>query len=127
MPPEVALGEREGKVVGSVVHVVVDLPAVRPARLARTLVVEDLTDDVRELRGLLRGARSEKLPRGVALVVRLEVPEIAQLADAVRAEADAHPFWSFRLLADPPACRLEVTGDGRAGELARAVFGELAG
>lgn len=107
-------------------HVVVDLPAVRPARLANELAVEDLTNDVRELRALLRGAGTERLSRGVALVLRLDVPAIAQLADAVRAEADAHPFWSFRLLADPPACRLEVTGDGRAGELARAVFGALA-
>ena len=108
-------------------HVVVDLRAVRPARLAEALVLADLTADVRELREQLRGARIEPLPRGVALDFDLDVAEIAQLADAVRAEADAHPFWSFRLLADPPACRLEVTGDGRAGELARAVFGEIAG
>ena len=49
----------------------------------------------------------------------------ARLADLVRAEADALPFFGFRLLAEPPACWLEVTGTGRAAEIARTVFGEL--
>ena len=107
-------------------HVLVDLPAVRPARLAERLVVEDLNEYVRELRAPLRGARREPRQDGVRLVLRLDVRAIARLADLIRETADAFPFWSFRLLADPPACWLEVTGSGRAGELARAVFGELA-
>ena len=59
------------------------------------------------------------------LVQRLDIRAIARLADLVREAADAFPFWSFRLLADPPECWLEVSGPGRAGELARAVFLEL--
>lgn len=106
--------------------VVVDLPAVRPARLAETVVAEDLTERVRDFRALLRDARAEHVPRGVRLVLRLDVHTIARLADLVRAEADTMPYWTFRLLADPPACWLEVSGEGRAGELARAVFGGLA-
>jgi hypothetical protein len=107
------------------VHVIVDLPAVRPGRLADGLDATDLTEHVRDLRGLVRGARAEPLPGGVRLVLRLDVATIARLADLVRAGADGLPFWSFRLLADPPECRLEVTGTARAGEVARAVFEEL--
>ena len=107
-------------------HVLVDLPAVRPARLAERLAAQTLGDYVRDLHEALRGARRERCSDGVRLVLRLDVRAIARLADLVRETADAFPFWSFRLLADPPACRLEVTGSGRAGDLARAVFGELA-
>jgi len=52
------------------------------------------------------------------------VRAIARLADLVRADADLLPFFGFRLLVDPPACWLEITGAGRAGEIARAAFGE---
>ena len=103
-------------------NVIADLPAVRPGRLADGV---DLAAQVRELLPVLRGARAEQLPDGVRLVLRLDVRAIARLADLVRAEADALPFFGFRLLAEPPACWLEVTGAGRAGEIARALFGEL--
>ena len=105
----------------------VDLPAVRPGRLSAALAAEDLTEQVREFRDLLRGARAEELPAGVRLVVQLDVPGLARLAELVRSEADALPFWSFRVLADPPVCWLEVTGVGQAGRMARAVFGGMAG
>ncbi len=75
-------------------NVLVDLPPVRPGRLADG-------------------------------VVHMDVRGIARLADLVRGEADALPFFGFRLLAEPPACWLEVTGTGRAAEIARTVFGEL--
>ena len=107
-------------------RVVVDLPAVRPGRFARTLADADLDEHVRDFRVYLRGARCEPLPEGVGLDVRLDVGALAALADVVRAEADALPFFSFRLLAEPPACRLEVTGTGPAAEMARAIFGGLA-
>ena len=74
---------------------------------------------------MLRGARAEPLADGVRLVLRLDVRALARLADLVRAAADALPFFGFRLLAEPPACWLEVTGTGRAAEIARTVFGEL--
>ena len=108
------------------VHVIVDLPAVRPARLAERVTVDELMEHVRDFRELLRGARREPLHGGVRLALRLHVRAIARLADLVRAEADVFPFWRFRLLAEPPECVLEVGGEGRAGELAQAVFGELA-
>lgn len=108
-------------------HVLVDLPAVRPGRLAGRLAVEDLTDHVRAFRGLVRGAVAEPLPDGMRLVLRLETDAVAALADLVRAEANELPFWSFRLLADPPLCWLEVTGAGPAAEMARSLFGELGG
>jgi MerR family transcriptional regulator, copper efflux regulator len=108
------------------VHVIVDLPAVRPARLAERVAVDELMEHVRDFRELLRGARRERLDDGVRLSLHLDVRTIARLADLVRAEADVFPFWSFRLLAAPPECVLEIGGEGRAGELARAVFGELA-
>ena len=106
-------------------HVIVDLPAVRPGRLAEGVAAADLAEHVRALRTVLRGARAEPLPEGVRLVLTMDVREIARLADLVRTEADALPFFGFRVVADPPACWLEVTGAGRAAEIARAVFGEL--
>jgi len=107
-------------------HVVVDLPAVRPARLAEHVGMDELNERVRDLREPLHDARREPRDDGVRLVLRLDVRGIARLADLVREAADSVPFWSFRLLADPPACWLEVTGRGRAGALARSVFGEPA-
>lgn len=105
--------------------VLVDLRAVRPARLAERVAAPTLAERVRAFRALVRGAVVEPLPAGVRLVLRHDLRTIARLADLVRAEADLLPFWSFRLLADPPACWLEVTGAGRAGPLAEAVFTEL--
>ena len=105
-------------------NVIVDLPAVRPGRFAGGLDAADLAGPVGELRAELRGARAEQLADGVRLVLRLDVRAIACLADLVRADADLLPFFGFRLLADPPACWLEVTGAGRAGEIVRAAFGE---
>jgi len=106
------------------VHVIVDLPAVRPPRLADRVVVENLAE-LRDFRELLSGAHATRLPRGVRLAHELDVRAIARLADLVRDAADGFPFWTFRLLADPPRCRLEITGTGRAGDLAYALFGEL--
>ena len=106
-------------------NVIVDLPPVRPGRLADGVAAADLSEHVRAFHAALHGARAEPLADGVRLVLRLDVRGIARLADLVRAEADALPFFGFRLLAEPPACWLEVTGAGRAGEIARAVFGEL--
>ena len=105
---------------------IVHLPAIRPARLAERLAFDDLAAHVRHLREPLRGARVEHLADGVRLVLALDVAAIARVANLVRGEADALPFWTFRILADPPTCWLEVTGTGRAGGLARAVFEELA-
>jgi hypothetical protein len=107
------------------VTVFVDLRAVRSPRLAGALATADLSAQIRAFQELLRGASCDALPDGVRLRVRLDVRAIARLADLVRAEADALPFWSFRLLADPPECWLEVTGSGEAGPMARAVFGAL--
>jgi hypothetical protein len=109
------------------VTVLVDLRAVRPGRLADALLDGDLTEQVREFRGYLRTARVEPLPDGVRLVVQLDLREIAAFAELVRAEADTLPCFRFRVLADPPECWLEVTGEGRAAEVARAVFGEMGG
>ena len=103
----------------------VDLPAVRPARFLRARAAAVSSEDVRAFRDFLRDARSEPLPDGIRLRVRLDAPAIARLAEQVRAGADALPFWSFRLLADPPECWLEVTGEADAGATARAVFGAL--
>jgi hypothetical protein len=107
------------------VTVLVDLPPVRPGRLADGLAAADMAEHVRAFRDALRGARTEPLADGVRLVLRLEVRAIARLADLVRAEADTLPFFGFRVLAEPPACWLEVTGTARAGEVARAVLGAL--
>ena len=105
--------------------VFVDLPAVRPGRLADGLVAAALHDEVCEFRPYLRGAHPEPLPDGIRLVLKLDLDTIARLAEVVRGAANALPFWRFRLLAEPPACWLEVTGAGRAGERARAVFAPL--
>jgi hypothetical protein len=105
---------------------IVHLPAIRPARLVDRLPMEDLTGHVRDFRIVLRGARVEPIPGGIRLVLALDPQAIARVADLVRGSADGLPFWTFRLLADPPACWLEVSGAGRAGVLARAVFEELA-
>lgn len=106
--------------------VFVDLPAVRPARFAPALDTSDLETRVRAFREHLRGAHVEPLPAGIRLVLHRDIEAIARLADVVRTEADALPFWSFRLLADTPVCWLEVTGTGGAAEVARVVFRELA-
>ena len=104
----------------------VDLPAVRPGRLAARLVDAPLQDEARALRTYLRGAEISELPEGVRLAVRVEVPELAALAEVVRALADQWPFFCFRLRAEPPVAWLEVEGMGPAIGVARAVFGELA-
>ena len=106
-------------------NVIVDLPAVRPGRLADGVAAADLAEHVREFRAVLGSARAEPLPEGVRLVLRIDVRGIARLADLVRAAADALPFFGFRVLADAPACWLEITGAGRAAAIARTVFGEL--
>jgi hypothetical protein len=108
------------------VTVFVDLPAIRPARLCGVLAAADLTEHVRGFRTLLRGARVEAMVSGVRLVVQLDLRALARVADEVRATADTLPFFAFRVLAEPPECWLEVTGEGRAADLARAVFAELA-
>src|SRR4029453_6289788 len=51
--------------------VIVDLRAVRPARLASTLADEPLAGEARELRPCLRGARAEDLPQGGRLLFEL--------------------------------------------------------
>ncbi len=105
--------------------VIVNLPAVRPGRLARALADEPLADEARELRPYLRGAQAEDLPQGVRLTFGLELVDLATLAQLVRQLADRWPFLSFRLAAEPPRCRLEVEGAGAAAAIARAVFREL--
>jgi hypothetical protein len=106
-------------------HVIVDLPAVRPGRLARTLADGPLVDEARELRPFLRGAQAEDLPHGVRLGFELEPIDLATLAQLVRQLADRWPFLSFRLSAEPPRCRLDVEGTNDAAGVARAVFREL--
>lgn len=105
---------------------ILNLPAVRPGRLAATLVTASLVEETRDLRPLLRGARPEDLPEGIRLVLRLDVRSLAALADLTRDLADHWAFLSFRLLAAPPVCWLEIEGTGQATAVARAVFGELA-
>ena len=107
-------------------NLLVDMPAVRPGRLARSLVKRDLSDEIRDLRTHLRGARCETIDGGVRLEFALDVEALASFAELVRAEADTLPFFTFRLLADPPRCRLEVTGTGPAAAAARAMFHEIA-
>src|SRR3989442_15184744 len=102
-----------------------DLRGGGPGRRGVGGAPADPSEHVRASHAAGAGARAEPLPDGVRLVLRLDVRGIARLADLVRAEADALPFFGFRLLAEPPACWLEVTGAGRGGEIARAVFGEL--
>lgn len=105
--------------------VVVDLPAVRPARLALNLGGDVVAQAVRDLRPVLQAATAEDLDGGIRLALCLDVTEIAILADQIRTLANEWPFLSFRVLADPPVCWLEVTGDGPAGVVARTVFGEI--
>jgi hypothetical protein len=107
--------------------VIVDLPAVRPGRLAARLGAEAATEPVRALRAYLRGAVVDDIPEGIRLTVQLGALEIAELAAEVRMLANQWPFLSFLLLADPPDCALEVTGRGVAAGVARAVFAELGG
>jgi hypothetical protein len=107
------------------VTVLVDLPAARPGRLAQALAATGLGAATGDFQTFLRGARTEPLPDGIRLRVQLDLRTIARLADLVRVEADGLAFWSFRVLADPPECWLEVTGAGDAGALARTVFGAL--
>src|SRR5688572_3083410 len=102
------------------------MPAMRPGRLARSLVKRDLSDEIRDLRIHLRGARCHAIDGGVRLDFALDVEALASFAELVRAEADTLPFFTFRLLADPPRCRLEVTGTGPAAAAARAMFREIA-
>jgi hypothetical protein len=108
------------------VTLLVDMPAMRPGRLARSLATRDLSDEVRELRAHLRGARCEPIAGGLRLDFTLDMGTLALFAELVRAEADTLPFFTFRLLADPPRCRLEVTGAGPAAVAARAMFAGLA-
>src|SRR5262245_21636172 len=103
----------------------VDLPAVRPGRLAQRLSAEAAAEPVRVLRTYLRGAEVSEIPAGIRLEMQLATLDIANLADEIRALANEWAFLSFRLLAEPPACALEVTGMGVAGGMARAIFGEL--
>jgi hypothetical protein len=105
--------------------VIVNLPAVRPGRLARTLADAPLADEARELRTYLRGARAEDLPGGVRLAFQLDLVDLAAFAQLLRQLADRWPFLSFRLAAEPPRCVLEVEGDAAAADVARAVFHEL--
>jgi hypothetical protein len=105
--------------------VIVDLPAVRPGRLARTLADEPLPEEGHALRPYLRGAQVEFLPRGVRLAFALELVDLATLAQLVRQLADRWPFLSFRLATEPPRCRLDVEGMDAAADVARAVFREL--
>lgn len=109
----------------ALMDVIVDLPAVRPGRLARTLADGPLPEEGRALRSYLRGAHTEDLPRGVRLAFTLELVDLATFAQLVRQLADRWPFLSFRLAIEPPHCRLEVEGTGAAGDVARAVFREL--
>jgi len=108
------------------VHVVFDLPAVRPGRLAVRLLHAPLHDATRDLRRHLRGATTRLVPDGIDLETSLDTVAIAELADVVRSLANEWPWLGFRMLADPPACRLEVRGAGPAAEVARTVFEELA-
>jgi len=105
--------------------VIVNLPAVRPGRLAAGFRDDVLDETVRDLREALRGARAEAIPGGVRLVLDRDLAAIAALADQVRALADMWPFLTFRLLAAEPCCWLEVTGNGPAAGVARTVFGGL--
>jgi hypothetical protein len=107
------------------VTVLVDLPAVRPGRLAERVSAENATEPVRALRAFLRGAVVADVPAGVRLRFRLDIHDIARLADEIRALANEWPFLSFRMVTDPPDCTLDVTGTGPAVGMARAVFAEL--
>jgi hypothetical protein len=105
--------------------VIVDLPAVRPGRLARALADAPLPAEARALRVHLRGAAAEDLPDGIGLALQLDPVDLATVAQLVRQLADRWPFLGFRLLAAPPQCRLEVRGAGIAAGVAGAVVREL--
>ena len=106
--------------------VLVDLPAVRPGRLAERVSAEAATEPVRALRTYLRGADVAEIDAGVRLRFRLESAlDIARLADEIRALANEWPFLSFLMVTDPPECALDVTGSGAAVGMARTVFAEL--
>jgi hypothetical protein len=105
--------------------VLVDLPAVRPGRLAERVSTEAAAEPARALRSYLRSARVTEIPGGIRLCVELDALEIAALADEIRALANEWPFLSFRMSSEPPACSLDVTGSGPAAGMARAVFAEL--
>jgi hypothetical protein len=106
--------------------VLVDLPAVRPGRLAERVSAEAATEPVRALRTYLRGADVAEIDDGVRLRFRLESAlDIARLADEIRALANEWPFLSFLMVTDPPECALDVTGSGAAVGMARTVFAEL--
>jgi hypothetical protein len=108
------------------VTVLVDLPAVRPGRLAERVSAESATEPVRALRSYLRGAAVSDVPDGVRLRFRLEdTIDIARLAHEIRSLANEWPFLSFRMITDPPDCTLDVTGTGAAAGMARTVFAEL--
>ena len=106
--------------------VLVDMPAVRPGRLAERVSAEGATEPVRALRNYLRGAVVTDIHGGVRLGFRLEDShDIARLADEIRSLANEWPFLSFRMVTDPPDCTLDVTGTGAAAGMARTVFAEL--
>jgi hypothetical protein len=107
------------------VTVLVDLPAVRPGRLAERVSAEGAAEPTRTLRTYLRGSTVTEIPDGVRLRFRLGLVDIAQLADEIRTLANEWPFLSFRMTTEPPECVLEVSGTGAAIGMARAVFAEL--
>lgn len=105
--------------------VLIDLPAVRPGRLAERVSAAGATEPVRALRAYLRGAAVTDIPDGIRLRFRLEIMDIARLADEIRSLANEWPFLSFLMSTDPPECTLDVTGTGAAIGMARTVFAEL--
>jgi hypothetical protein len=107
------------------VAVLIDLRAVRPGRLAERVSAAGATEPVRALRSYLRGATVTDIPDGIRLHFRLEILDIAGLADEIRALANEWPFLSFLMSTDPPDCTLDVTGTGAAVGMARTVFAEL--
>ena len=106
--------------------VIVDLPAVRAGRYATAVRDEVIAEVVRDLRPYLRGARAAALPDGIRLTTALDDLRIAGFADEVRGLGGIWPFLHLRLLAEPPACALEVRGQAEAAEFARVVFREIA-
>jgi hypothetical protein len=107
------------------VAVLIDLRAVRPGRLAERVSAAGAAEPVRALRTYLRGAAVTDIPDGIRLHFRLEIMDIARLADEIRALANEWPFLSFLMSTDPPDCTLDVTGTGAAIGMARTVFAEL--
>ena len=105
--------------------VLVDLPAVRAGRYATAVREIAVAEAVRDLRPYLRGATHAPLSDGIRLTTTLEPLQIAGFADEIRALGGLWPFLHLRLLADPPACTLEVRGQSEAAAFARVVFGEI--